>query len=331
MIRKEWLRGATVGFALAAGWTLASTNRAAAGNEAAAYLRDHPEACWQVEAFFNARGWELLFEPFRSDSPPGSDGYKQLAKFSKGFVDTYRDVVALTTSERGVRLRRVPCPPQLQYPLTAGGIHPFVGFEIGGGWSTTRFNVDPPFNVNGSGFVSGINGGFLVPLPGSLVSLGPRIGVQGNFFSGTTSNPIASPLFDYTVKNNWMAYQEAVVQFNFRYLPLTESLNVHNAPLVLPFVTLSAGFAEGTTRIQGATPGFSVTDSFTWVGPTFSAGFGVPLYSIIPPSAPVFGGTPFLYTQYRATLAGQNTVNIPGQVRTDFWAQGINFGLEFRY
>lgn len=328
-IGRAWLRRLNVALAAAAGLTLVSIDRAAANNEAAPYLRDHPYVCWQVEAHFGARGWERLFEPFPGDSPPGTSGYEQLLKYSNGYVDTYGGGVFIHTSERGVRLRQIPCPPPLQ-PTLSTGLHPFWGVEVGGGWAHTRFNVDPPFDVNGSGFVSGINGGFLVAVPGTQIMVGPRVGVQGNFFSGTTVAPPASPFFDYTVKNPWTAYQEALVQFNFRYLPLTESFNTH-APSAWPFVTLSAGIAEGNTRVQGATPGFSVIDTFAWTGPTVSVGVGVPLNTIIPAPPIVFGGTPFLYGQYRATWAGQGNVNIPGTVQIDPWIQSLNFGLQIRY
>lgn len=336
-IGRAWLRRLTIALAAAAGVTLVSIDRAAAETEAATYLRDKT-LCWVLEVLHEDTGtWVQLHKTpiIYGDSAPGTDGDFYLRTFRDSRVNRTNPLeVSLVRSgdriNRSRRLRQVPCPPPLQPTLSTGGLHPFWGVEAGGGWATNRFDVTPGFGANGGGFVSGINGGFLVPLPGSQLLIGPRIGVQGNFFNGTASDPPASPGFDYRVKNEWMAVQESLFQINLGSRPAGGDVTAAYFGSLM-YAAISLGIAEGHTSVTGSMAGFSVTDGFSWTGPTVSAGLGVPLNTFIPAPPVVFGGTPFVYGQYRATFAGSGTVNIPGQVRIDPWIQSLNFGLQIRY
>jgi hypothetical protein len=210
-------------------------------------------------------------------------------------------------------------------------VHPFIGVEVGGGWSNTNFDVMPPFGVSGSGFVGGINGGVLIDIPGTIFSVGPRIGWQGGNISGGISGPTASPFFDYSVKTKSVFYQEALVSIPIqRELLGFEKTFVgpggEKTSLRLPFVTASAGIAEVQTQFTGTSGAFQVIDTVNRTGFTGAVGIGMPI-------SPVFlGGELDAYAQYRIIALPTTTVSIPGQVRiNDFWVQGITFGLELRY
>ena len=209
--------------------------------------------------------------------------------------------------------------------------HPFFALEGGGEWSNASFEVSPPFNVPGSGFVYGVNGGVQIDIPGTIFSVGPRVGWQGGNMSGTTSAPAASPLFDYSVKTTSIFYQEALVSipiqrrlFGFEttfFGPGGEQTSVR-----LPFVTASAGIAEVQTQFTGTSGAFQVIDSANQAGFTGTVGIGVPL------NQNFLGGVLDIYAQYRFIVLPSATVSIPGQVQIDNrWIQGINLGLQVRY
>ena len=90
--------------------------------------------------------------------------------------------------------------------------NPFVALAVGGGRSKTNFDVEPPVNFNGTGFVFDINGGVLFNLPGTPISNGPRIGWQGGNISGSVENPPTGFLYD--VRRSSTFYQEALLQFS---------------------------------------------------------------------------------------------------------------------
>ncbi len=198
-------------------------------------------------------------------------------------------------------------------------VHPFVAVEAGYGWNNTNFDVMPSFDARGTGFNFGLNAGVLIDIPGTSISLGPRIGWLGGNVPGSIANPPASPGFIYDVKTLWTFYQEAVVQFP---VPIGGPVR---SPVLFPFITASVGIAEVKTQVTGTSGGFQVTDSVTRTGLTFTGGFGVPIAQSIDATAID------LYLQYRAVVLPSTDVNIPGKVSTDYWAQGIDFGLRFRY
>ena len=221
----------------------------------------------------------------------------------------------------------VPCRAPIR-TTNIRGVHPFIAFEGGGGWSNTNFDVIPNFGVGGSGFVGGVTGGVLFDLPGTTLSIGPRFGWQGGNMSGSTANPTASPFFVYDVKTKSVFYREALIS-----IPIQREsagfektfLGPGGTTLRMPFVTASVGVAEVRTQITGTSGAFQVTDGLTRTGLTFTGGIGIPIQQ------PIFGGTLDAYVQYRGINLPSGYVNIPGKVNTDFWAQGVNFGLQFRY
>jgi hypothetical protein len=219
-----------------------------------------------------------------------------------------------------------PCPPPIRTTniRSNGSIHPFFALEGGGGWSNTNFAVAPPFGVSGSSFVGGINGGVLIDIPGTIFSVGPRIGWQGGNMSGSISGPAASPFFDYNVSTTSIFYQEVRISSSGLFPDagfLGDSIRGRN---ITPSV--SVGVAEVQTKFTGTSGAFQVTDTVTQTGFTGTVGIGFPI-------SPAFlGGELDAYAQYRVIALPTATVSIPGQVQiNNFWAQGITFGLEFRY
>ncbi len=195
----------------------------------------------------------------------------------------------------------------------------YVAVEAGYGGNTTSFSVAPPFDVTGSGLVYGLNAGLLVDIPGTIFSVGPRIGWLGGQMPGSTANPVASPTFIYDVKTLWTFYQEAVVQ-----VPLNFGNTMQSSQL-FPFITASAGIAEVKTQVTGTSGGFQVTDSATRTGFTFTAGIGMPINQTI------FGQPVDIYAQWREVLTGSRNVNIPGAVPDNYSNRTFKIGGRIRF
>jgi hypothetical protein len=186
-----------------------------------------------------------------------------------------------------------PTPGKFSLPgLMLSGWQPFLGLEGGVRQSGTDFDVTPPFNVDGTTGVVGINGGFMFTPSGSNYFFGPRVGVLVGFGSGSISNPPASPAFTYKVAMPWTFFYEAEVGTNIASL-FSNNTRMH----------VSLGGATVNTSVTGTTPGFSVTSSVTRTGLTASAGIEFPI-------APAL----FVGAQIRYINVPTGTVNIPGMV-----------------
>jgi hypothetical protein len=183
----------------------------------------------------------------------------------------------------------------------------------------------PGFDVTGTGGLVGLNAGVLWNV-GSTVAIGPRIGWIGSNVSGKTERPPASPNFDYEALMRNMFYAELFVRFagfttdNSAPRPVDRVFFNYNY-----YATASLGVAQVQNQVTGTSGAFRVVDSYTAIGVTASAGLGVPIFQSSG------GVTIDLTGQYRVTFVPQVEVNLPGKVGNDFWAQGLSFGLEFRY
>jgi hypothetical protein len=231
-----------------------------------------PNACWERQEYTN--GWVTRGFGY-STSYVMTDVAANSAKNSPpGYVqdpDGTVYVYVYPRSKNSYRWVRVPCGHFINPLFPGGGVHPFFGGEVGGGWTNTNFGVDPPFSVNGNSFVYGLNGGVLVDIPCSNgASIGPRFGWDGSNLNGSTWYMPTG--FAYSVKVNSTFYQEALVRvpINFPGLP-------SNLTLLFPFVTASVGLAEVHTRTSGTLGDFSINNSTTTPGFTFTGGFGVPI------------------------------------------------------
>lgn len=202
----------------------------------------------------------------------------------------------------------------------------FGGVEGGGGFSNTTFQTIPSFDVSGTGGLVGVNAGILVNIPGSTVSIGPRIGWIGGNVSGKTERPPASPFFDYEVKTLNAFYEEAFIRFA-GFTPASSSPRPQDRVFVNYnyFVTASLGLAQVQNQVIGTSGAFRVTDTYTANGVTASIGLGMPVFRTDN------GVTVDLTGQYRVIFLPQVEVQIPGKVGNDFWMQGLTFGVDFRY
>ena len=200
-----------------------------------------------------------------------------------------------------------------------GCAQPFVGGYFGGGFQNTNFTVNPPFNVNSSGFLGGGFGGVLLPVPNTNVLIGPRLGIQGSNITGSITSPAASPAFNYSVTTNWTAYEEALIKVQPGWTGEQADLysaRINNVGLGF---TGSVGVAESGTSVKGTSGTFSVTDNAVRTGITFTAGFTVPVYSSID-----------LFAQYRG-IQWISNVAIPGAVPIGSYTNEVDLGLQFRF
>ena len=172
------------------------------------------------------------------------------------------------------------------------GWQPFVGLEGGIRQSGTDFAVTPPFNVDATTGVVGVNGGLMFMPPGSNYFFGPRIGALFGFGSGSIANPLASPGFTYKVEMPWTIFYEAEVGANIGAL-FSNDTRVH----------ASVGGATVNTSVTGTTLGLTVTSSTTRTGLTASAGIDL---AVTP--------TLFIGAQLRYINVSTGMVDIPGAV-----------------
>jgi hypothetical protein len=203
-------------------------------------------------------------------------------------------------------------------------VHPFIAVEAGYGLNNTNFAVALPFNVTGSSFIGGINGGVLIDIPGTNFSVGPRIGWQGGNMSGSTFYPPTG--FTYAVNNRSVFYQDVMAQIRVQPFGIITPNRYPGLNFSDVFLRGSVGIAEVHTQVTGTSGAFQVTDSVTQTGFTGTVGIGVPI------SAAFLGGNLDAYTQYRFINVPSTTVSIPGLVQIDNrWVQGITFGFALRY
>ena len=178
-------------------------------------------------------------------------------------------------------------------PVGRGRIQPFLAIEGGVRASTTTFDVVPPFDVDSTIGVVGLNGGFLYMPTGTNLLVGPRVGVLLGFGSGSITDPPASPGFTYKVEMPWTAFYEAVAGAD-----LGPALFSRNARILG-----SIGGATTHTKVTGTAGAFSVESSTTTTGLTASIGMDFE----VSPSL-------FLGGQFRYINAPTGTVSIPGPV-----------------
>jgi hypothetical protein len=179
--------------------------------------------------------------------------------------------------------------------------------------------------VIGGGF-----GGVLLPVPNTNVQIGPRVGIQGSNITGSIASPAASPLFTYTVRADWMAYQEAFIRFGGFKIADNESprpqdrVYFNHDYFNQMHVTGSAGVAESGTSVKGTSGMFSVTDNVVRTGITFTAGIAVPVVTLYN------GAVIDLTAQYRGTQ-WISTVNIPGAVNIGSYTNEVTVGATLRF
>jgi hypothetical protein len=198
-------------------------------------------------------------------------------------------------------------------------VHPYVSVGVGGGTSSTTFVVTPSFDVTGTSLIFDINAGLLIDIPGTIFSVGPRIGWLGGNVTGSTANQPASPGFLYDVKRVWAFYQEALVQ-----VPINLG-NSTRTPLMFPYVTASAGIAEVKLQFTGTSGAFQVTDSPTSTGFTGSIGFGIPIYQASP------DGTLAFIAEARTIRTNSFDVTLPGRFKSNYQTNSVTAGFRYQW
>jgi hypothetical protein len=231
-----------------------------------------------------------------------------------------------------------PVRPQDQVMMGPGpifpGAQPFVGINVSGGFQNTNFSVsDTGFNVNGSGVMGGGFVGVLLPIPNTNALAGFRVGGQGGNVTGDIRMPALSPTFNYTVRTEWMAYQEAMVRIpvsgfkiapNESPLPRDRVFFTYDYFNQLPHLTGSVGVAESGTSVKGTSGMFSVTDNAVRTGITFTVGAEWPVATL--PN----GGVVDLFAQYRGTQF-ISTVSVPGGVNIGSFTNQVDIGATVHF
>jgi opacity protein-like surface antigen len=203
-------------------------------------------------------------------------------------------------------------------PITTG--HAYLGGQVGGGWSTSTFNVAPPFDVRGSGAVGTIYGGYQFIIPGSSIGIGPQIGVTGGDINGSITNPPASPGNTYAPKEKAIIFGEGriSVPIGGAFNSATRSrLTAGAAWWNYVSVNVTAGAASVTSSIDCSCGAY---DSRSRVGPTASIGLSVPVTS----NLAVVG-------QVRGIWLPSTTFNIPGAVPVDQSIYTATVGVEWSF
>jgi hypothetical protein len=209
-------------------------------------------------------------------------------------------------------------------------IQPFFGFEGGFGGTTSRFDVSPSFNATGTGGVGGISAGFLTPLPGTNLLVGPRVGFLGGNLGGSVSNPVASPFFTYDTRTNEAVTWEAMFNVGannlnrfgdvtvaafggWMYASFQQGLTQSGSSSLITganltnwrqwVMGLSFGGVTANTQVNGTSGAFNVSDSVTRTG--FTAALNAQY--LMTGQLAATANLRYIYLPYR-------TVNIPGSV-----------------
>jgi opacity protein-like surface antigen len=215
-------------------------------------------------------------------------------------------------------------PAAAQVPATPNIIEFYLALEGGIGASNTNFNVSPSFDVGGTSGVFGVNGGFIFPIAGTAIGVGPRVGALWGSMSGSTVAPPASPGFTYKVDTNSIRYGEVVAWWDRGFIQFAGFTRGRAESffdlLSLARYSASLGVAWGDTGVTGTSAGFSVEDSITRSGFTTSFGVALP----IQPGVDVTG-------QFRYINFSSGVVNIPGAVpiSSDVFIGTVGVGIRF--
>jgi hypothetical protein len=185
-----------------------------------------------------------------------------------------------------------------------------LGGQAGYGVATTNFKVNPAFDVQGSGFVYGVNGMALFGVAHTNFAVGPRVGYFGGNMGGSTFYPTSGGT--YSVDHKGARYGDVVLQY---------------APTGLRGGSLRAFGGLVDTRTETA---YGVvrtfvqqgSDTSTDIGVTAGAGFNVPI--------PAFSG--FSVTGEVRWIGGlTQSFNVPGQVGTNRDIVTGTVGFEYSF
>src|SRR5256885_11435090 len=161
-----------------------------------------------------------------------------------------------------------------------------AGAQAGFGGTTTNFNVNPGFDVSGSGAVFGVNAMALVGVAHTGLSVGPRLQFFGGRMGGSSFYPSSGGTYDVTTRGSFAA--DLVAQYTpaswggasirgFGGIVDTRSETAYNvirtlAPALIGSDTSSnVGFTAGigaNVPIPSGFTGISLTGELRYVGGT---------------------------------------------------------------
>jgi len=170
----------------------------------------------------------------------------------------------------------------------SGGVH------VGGGGATSRFDVTPAFDVNGSGVAWGADATLLFGVRNTGLSIGPRIAYFGGEIGGSTYYPFSGG--NYTVTNRGILAGDITAQFT----PSAWGGTSLRAFVGIADVRTQTEFGVVRTFVHGY-------DTNTNVGFTTGAGFSTPLPSISN-ALSLTGEVRYITTTHN--------INVPGSVDT---------------
>lgn len=167
-----------------------------------------------------------------------------------------------------------------------------VGGQVGFGGADTRFDVNPGFDVSGSGVAFGANGMVLFGLASSGLAVGPRLQYFGGNMKGSSYYPFSGGTYDVSTKG--ILTGDLVMQ----YAPSS-----WRGTLVRGFV----GIADTRTQTEYNVLR-TLVGSYTSSDAGFTGGVGV--------NAPIPGLAGLSVTGELRYIGFNNFINVPGSVGT---------------
>jgi hypothetical protein len=186
------------------------------------------------------------------------------------------------------------------------------GVQAGYGGTTTNFNVNPNFDVSGSGTVYGVNAMALFGVVNTGLSVGPRLQYFGGRMGGSTFYPSSGGTYDVTTRGSFAA--DLVAQ----YTPAS-----WGGASVRGFAgIIDTRSATAYNVVRTFAPALVGSDTSSNVGFTAGIGANIPIPS---------GFTGVSLTGEVRYFGGTATYNIPGSVGTHRDSVVSTLGLEYSF
>jgi Porin subfamily len=187
-----------------------------------------------------------------------------------------------------------------------------VGGQVGFGGADTRFDVNPGFDVSGSGVAFGANGMVLFGLASSGLAVGPRLQYFGGNMKGSSYYPFSGGTYDVSTKS--ILTGDLVMQ----YAPSS-----WRGASVRGFVGIADTRRETAYNVVRTSAAALVgSDTSSNVGITAGIGANVPIPS---------GFTGVSLTGELRYVGGTANYNIPGSVGTHHDSFLGTLGLEYSF
>jgi hypothetical protein len=198
----------------------------------------------------------------------------------------------------------------------------YVGVEGGWGSSHTNFNVNPNFDVNGTGGLWGVNGGVMFGIPGTSFYVGPQVGFLSGGMGGTTADPPASPASDYWANKAFIQFAgftfgRASSFYDFYSGAFLDAI-FHGTIFARPSLDVNLGAAIVKTNVN-CSCGASASSTTTG----FTGGFGI--------NFPIVNTPISLTGQYQYINVPTNDLYIPGRAPISGNINIFKFGAQWAF